>query len=301
MALIKVILLLIMITVMDHHGIIYRGVKQKKDETYQGRITDINPLILRKGGLSGSWRLFNFKIKNKAANKKRVLTKADGEMEQILLSFFPDSTFTRVYNTGEYNFGHYSYDESENSLLLTANRKTEELRVITATTPDGRQHLAIEFLPGKSLTLAQYGEPMDKFREDPFSVQNNMWRVRPDSAETKKQIFDRLINYIGHNASILRAAYMREQDFISWEFSRGIIRVYNVGIGIVPKNEVPKVWIDSFHSPEDAMECYALFENYLRNGKHIKHNSGNWVKDDYQILADIREGLLRWQKTGVRD
>ncbi|SKB74037.1 hypothetical protein SAMN05660293_01822 [Dyadobacter psychrophilus] len=297
MMLIKSILLLIMIIMMDHHGIIYRGVEQKKDADYQGRITDINPLILHKGKLSGSWRLIDFD-KN---FKNGELIKAAGRVNEVLVSFFPDSTFTRVYHTGKYDFGHYSYDENEQSLLLTANRNTEELKVVTQTSPSGQQRLLVEFLPGKSLSLAQYGAPMDKFMEDPFSVQNNAWRIRPSAPETKDQIFNRLINYIGHNASILRAAYIREQDFISWEFSKGIIKVYNVGIGIVPKNEVPQVWIDSFHSREDAMQCYALFENYLRNGKHTKHNSGNWVKDDYQILADIREGLLRWQKTGVRE
>lgn len=301
MALIKMIFLLVMITMMDFHGIIYRGIKQKKDADYQGRITDINPLILHKGKLSGSWRFVDFKRKDGAPNQYRELSKAAGSMDQVLMSFFPDSTFTRVYHTGEYDFGHYSYDEDEQSLLLTANRKTEELRVVTETSPSGKQRLVVEFMPGLNLSLAQYGQPLDKFREDPFSVQNNIWRIRPDTAETKDQIFDRLINYIGHNASILRAAYTREQDFISWEFSKGIVKVYNVGIGIVPKNEVPQVWIDSFHSREDAMECYALFENYLRNAKHTKHNSGNWVKDDYQILADIRQGLIRWKETGVRE
>ena len=301
MMLIKSILLLIMIIMMDHHGIIYRGVEQKKDADYQGRITDINPLILHSRKLSGSWRFVDFKGKDNAPNQTRKLFKAAGSMNQVLMSFFPDSTFTRVYHTGKYDFGHYSYDENEQSLLLTANRNTEELKVVTQTSPSGQQRLLVEYLPGKSLSLAQYGAPMDKFMEDPFSVQNNAWRIRPSAPETKDQIFNRLINYIGHNASILRAAYIREQDFISWEFSKGIIKVYNVGIGIVPKNEVPQVWIDSFHSREDAMQCYALFENYLRNGKHTKHNSGNWVKDDYQILADIREGLLRWQKTGVRE
>ncbi|MCF2488898.1 hypothetical protein [Dyadobacter sp. CY347] len=286
---------------MDHHGIIYRGVKQKKDADYQGRITDINPLILQKGRLAGSWRFINFERGGDARKQYRELAKVAGSSGQVLMSFFPDSTFTRVHNSGAYEFGRYSYDEQEQSLLLTANRKTEELKVVTQTLPSGKQQLMVEFLPGVTLSLAQYGEPLDKFMEDPFSVQNNAWRVRPSAPETKDQIFDRLINYIGHNASILRAAYTREQDFISWEFSKGIIRVYNVGIGIVPKNEVPQVWIDSFHSREDAMECYALFENYLRKGKHVKHNSGNWVKDDYQILADIREGLLRWQKTGVRE
>ncbi|MCF2505016.1 hypothetical protein L0663_16590 [Dyadobacter sp. CY107] len=301
MALIKMILLLILITMMDFHGIIYRGVEQKKDAGYQGRTTDINPLLLHGGKLSGSWRFVQFRSNGAPPVRDRELVKITGGMDQVLMSFFPDSTFTRVYHTGAYDFGRYSYDENERSLLLTANRKTEELRVVVQTSPSGKQRLMVEFLPGKSLSLAQYGEPMQKFREDPFSIQNNAWRIRPDTVETKDQIFARLINYIGHNASILRAAYTREQDFISWEFSKGIIKVYNVGIGIVPKNEVPQAWIDSFHSRDDAMQCYALFENYLRNGKHTKHNSGNWVKDDYQILADIREGLLRWQKTGVRE
>ena len=52
MALIKMIFLLVMITMMDFHGIIYRGIKQKKDADYQGRITDINPLILHKESLA---------------------------------------------------------------------------------------------------------------------------------------------------------------------------------------------------------------------------------------------------------
>ena len=294
-ALIKLLFMLVMVTVLDYRGIIYRGVKQKKDASYQGGITRVNPLILKKGKLTGTWRLVDYDFQN-----TEQVSAANGQ-DQLLISFFPDSSFTRIHNKGAYSFGRYSYDEQDQSLLLTTNRSTEEIRVISKTTPAGRQQLIFEFAPGQALSLAQYGEEMDKFREDPFSVANNAWRIRPDSTENRKQILERLINYVGHNASILRAGYIREQDYISWEFTKGIIKVYNVGIGIVPKNQVPQAWIDSFHSKEDAMTGYAIFENYLRNGKHTKHNSGNWLKDDYQILADIRDGLRSWQQNGIPD
>jgi len=289
MTVVKFIFLLILITLMDHHGFLYRTDSEADADGIENGSSEYYALA-SKNNLQGTWRLTGVSEMNKEHENTFTPEK---QKEEFLLSFFPDSTYTQVTNNGSYVSGKWAFDEDSESVFLTSNRKTEEIKVNFDLASNGKRLATFVFSPENSMSLAEYGRSLDKYKEDPYYAANNQWRIKPAESENEKQILERLTNYIAHNLCILKSAQIRKQDYISWEFSEGIIKLYNVGIGIVSIDKIPESWIDNFYSREDALRAHEIFETYLRTGTHKKLATGNWVKDDYNILLGIQNGLTK--------
>jgi len=279
---------------MHNHGIIYRtGPKQPKRlprETMEDRIKP------KPANMLGTWRISGVSITERGIVQPdgRPLTQYEaGDKHNMLISFFPDSTFTKVGTAGEYTAGKWNFDTVAHTIFLTSNRKTEEIGVFFSYTGNGMRLINFEFSPSESVSLIEYGHKLLRFQDDPYFGRNNWWRVKPAKSESDGQIRARLLNYLAHTASILSSAQVREQDYISMEFSQGIVKLYNVGVGIVKKDKIPATWLGSFYSVEEAHKAYDMFEDYLFSAKHKKYQSGSWVRDDHHILVDIHNGMTQ--------
>lgn len=99
---------------------------------------------------------------------------------------------------------------------------------------------------------------------------------------------DRLGNYLKHLAYILKAGADQKQQAVSFEFSEGLIKIYNGGIRIKPIDEVPLSWVNTYYSSLQALTAYKMFEGYLITSKSYKGGTtGEWYVDDYNILLSI--------------
>ncbi|QRQ99661.1 hypothetical protein [Dyadobacter sandarakinus] len=282
-----------MITIFDHHGIIYRSGIKKPALSYRERME-----LARSRNLSGTWRLTGISEMDEAMivdpRGKKLLRQQVTDNHELLISFFEDSTFTQIRTNGEYDQGRWAVDTSTSSLFLTSGRSTLEIAMDFDVTREGSRMLVLDFSPGNSVSLVEYARRTGGFREDPFHPSNNTWRIRPQRPENRSQLVYRLTNYIRHNAYLLNNAALRKDQTVSWEFSEGIIKLFNVGVGVVKEDKMPQSWINCFYSRENALEARAIFEDYLLKAKHPGHNTGNWVRDDCSILTDIHNGLRKW-------
>ncbi|WP_221391645.1 hypothetical protein [Dyadobacter sp. NIV53] len=287
MTYIKLIFLIILM-MLDRCGII-------RHNRMPGQTSDIEKSEPANNSLNGSWRLADAEIRQITVTRQPdSLTNEAVKMEKdedFLLSFFPDNSFTEVKENGEYTFGKWA--QADSSVSIVYPNKTEKYKLLFSRGKRGLREVKLESLTGKSILLAGFGKRMEKYQEDPFYPSNNAWRVKPSAVESDKQIRSRLIRYLSHSAYLLKAADTRKQQIISWEFSKGIIKIYNAGIGMIPKDQMPEVWINSFHSPEDALKAYDMLDDYLRTTSYKGDATGNWVRDDYNILISILEGLKR--------
>ncbi|MCF0069041.1 hypothetical protein LZD49_01075 [Dyadobacter sp. CY261] len=288
----KLFILFMMITMMQHHGIIYRtGSRRPAGPTRKSMEDFAKP---KPAHMLGTWRISGVSITNDGVvqpDGQPVRQYEAGDKHNILISFFPDSTFTRVATNGEYTTGQWDFDTAAHTVFLTSNRRTEEVGVFFSFADNGLRLINFEFSPKQSVSLTEYGSKLSRYQDDPYFAGNNWWRVKPSAPENEAQIRARLLNYLSHMAYILKSAQIREQDYISMEFSQGIVKLYNVGVGVVKKDKIPANWLGSFYSAKEAHKAYDMFEDYLFTGKHKRYESGNWVRDDHNILVDIQNGM----------
>jgi hypothetical protein len=207
--------------------------------------------------------------------------------EELLLSFFQDSTFTEIARTGQYRRGNYELIGQTLSLQYDDN--TEKFSITFDTISAVHRALKMKDSKGHQNQFIEHAFPLKNFEEDPFYPANNTWRVKPDKPESHEQIQRRLTNYLKHSCAIFKAASARNQSSISWVFSKGIIRVYDRAVGSVGPEDLPEAWVNCFYSKHDAIQAYNLFNRYLRAYKPNGESTGNWVIDDYNILVKIHD------------
>jgi len=245
---------------------------------------------VKKEKIIGGWRLaevISFDSDDPAVDKMMwnnfgsVLI-ADGFVQY----FFPDKNYTEL--SGYFaEHGKWAYQGSDKikfgnrllEILQFEEKKGKEFMIAEVEMREEDLKLKLKFI--------REAKMLDNFRFDPFHPRNNRWRIKPKAKESDKQIKVRLINYVEHFAGILKASSEREGNVVSFAHSLGIIQVYRGGIGVVKKKKIEKDWINCFYDEEDAFKAQSMFKKYVGGSKYRGGSSGNWVKDDYQILMNI--------------
>jgi hypothetical protein len=249
----------------------------------------------------GSWRLAEALVgdrKKKNDTEDKLLKRAqDNKIVNtgVVFSLFSDGSFTKLKGVNEYRNGKWDFINNKKAIVCSADLLLDTFLVNTNAEQSNE---LIQILHGNKETklfYTQYAEELKDFKEDPFYAANNTWRVKATTPETTAQIQDRLGNYFKHLAYLLKSATERKQNSISFEFSQGIVKIYDGGIGINPINIVPESWAKTFYKDEDAFVAYKMFEKYLTTRSGYKGAAtGDWYKDDYNILTsiygDLKEG-----------
>ena len=238
----------------------------------------------------GGWRLaevISFDSNNSDVDKMMrnnfgsVLI-ADGFVQY----FFPDKNYTEI--TGYFaEHGKWSFQGSDkvrfgNRLLQIKGFETKKGNEFMIAEVEMREEdLKLE------LKFVREAKMLANYQSDPFHPKNNLWRIKPKEKETDEEIKARLINYVEHFAGILKAASEREGNVVSFAHSLGIIQVSRGGIGVVKKKKINKDWINCFYDEEDAFKAQSMFKKYAGGNKYKDGTSGNWVKNNYQILRSL--------------
>lgn len=243
--------------------------------------------------LLGSWRLFD--LENITPNKsqqniEKLLVEADNNeivKQGMILSFFKDGTFTEVEGSGYYKTGKWKYSSKEKALYLSDSGTTRAITVTPEIINNRETIILTSTLVQQHLKFARDAGPLKEFDEDPFYFKNNTWRIKPAQSETHDQLVKRLGNYFRHLLYILKSSKERKKAIVSFEFSQGLVRIYNGGIGIIPYGAVSKNWVNTYYDAANALEAYLAFQKYLATNSYRGATIGDWIQDDYNILLSI--------------
>ncbi|CAG4998223.1 hypothetical protein DYBT9275_01957 [Dyadobacter sp. CECT 9275] len=289
MTYIKIVLLVILMMMEKCHLI---------SRTTEPLYVESKPMVK---GMNGTWQLTGVIQGDSLADDNTVNSFMNMALENqaargLLLSFFPDSTFAEFKKNGDYQTGKWEYDDVSDSLTIFYPDKTEKVKVVYDYAGNGARLLTLKLTENNAVSVIETGKNLQNYQEDPFYARNNLWRKKPLKPENEQERLNRLTNYIAHNLYVLKSAEIRKQETISWEFSQGIIKIYNSGIGVVKHDEIPLSWANTYFSQEEAQQTRKLFEDYLFTRPYKGNATGNWVRDDYNILStiyqDARSGKL---------
>lgn len=241
--------------------------------------------------LLGTWRLADIDLKKEVDSEDALLQEAkknEAIKNGMIYNFFSDGSFTFLSEKNHYSFGNWNLNEDQNQLSLKQDGKKELFQLSFEDDINDKASIKISPLNGNEInTFIREAKELKNFKEDPFYQANNLWRLNAQKSENKHQITDRLGNFFKHTAYILKASEERKQNVVSFEFSLGLIKIYNGGIGIEEWNNVPQSWKENFFNENEALIARDLFSNYLQKSSYNGASTGNWVKDDCDILTSI--------------
>jgi len=117
--------------------------------------------------------------------------------------------------------------------------------------------MALEFegMQNQSLTEAK----------DPFSRENNHWRIQASAKETDKQITNRLVNHFQFWQTYFSWALDQEIKYVDVRSTPTPVKVYGNGFGLKPFEQLPAAWKGYFYDEEDCRKANdkirTLFDN----------------------------------------
>lgn len=243
------------------------------------------------GSALGSWRLY--KINSIEGNDTKesddkLLDQAklnDRVQTGLLLSLFDDNTFTRVTGDQKYEFGKWEAPADYSRIILQQPGSIRQQYSLSFGKQNEHDMLQLsDSMLHENLIFVREALPLKDKNDDPFYTSNNKWRLHGEKPAIDAEIKEKLANYIKHYACILKAALELKKQVVSFEFSQGMITIYNGGIGIIPIDKLTPDWVHNFFNEKDAIKAYTMYDELLSHSHFKGASTGSWIEDDYNIL-----------------
>lgn len=179
-----------------------------------------------------------------------------------------DGTYTLDFG----RFEHGTWDLEEDQLFLKNQQgKTNSLGFQF----DGKE---MQIKIGNNATANFESKPLPKASADPFSKENNQWRIPPAKKETDSEIRQRLLNHCRFWEAYFTWALDNKLTTVDVRSTPTLIKIYGNGFGLKPFEELPAAWISYFYDEEDARRANNQMA-YVFNDKDIAWgNSDNKFK-----------------------
>jgi hypothetical protein len=202
------------------------------------------------------------------------------------------ASFLDLRNNGTYTMDFNGFDagkwELAGSQLVLTNDKNEVTR------------LAVRYASGKELRLYVH-EAVFKFEgypnqsmtdaEDPFSRQNNRWRLHARAKESDQQLTARLANHFGFWEAYFTWALDQHINYIDVRSTPTLIKIYGNGFGLKPMEQLPGTWKAYFYDEEDCRRANdkvkVLFDNNSIAWPHTENKFEMFISAFQQLRQKI--------------
>jgi hypothetical protein len=214
--------------------------------------------------------------------------------EQICL--LPDGNFTKIDGEGLFSFGKWNFKQEANVIVASSNENKSAIFTVKDKT-NSKAQPSIEITKnGIVLKYTKVADQLASIKNEPYSFENNQWRIKPNRLETRNELLTRTAGYIKHLALLLKSTQERKQDIVSFTYTKGLVKIYNGGIGIHEYDNLPASWKNIFFNETNALQAYKHYYNYLDTSNYAGAATGKWVEDDYNILLSTYADIVNESK-----
>lgn len=215
---------------------------------------------------------------------------AEGMYPVRCFYLFDDFTYTRnVRNYMEY--GKWEYNNENKKLIFKTSAGSRDEYKIAAIGPDDMIVINSEENSITKLTFIGSSYKYKNKNDDPYFIDNNRWRIKPNFSETDEQVRKRLKDCIHFYILFYKDNLARESKKISFYGFPTCIKWYGGGIYMVKEKELADNWFNCFYNKEQAMKAYRIMEKVIM--KEYKWNKGkvSWVKKNLEVLQQMYENI----------
>lgn len=212
--------------------------------------------------------------KNKSVSKLWFYTHSSGKAGSSLnpmnfLDLQSDGTFTQYFEKFEY--GKWSI--RHNSLMLEKATGGRELILIEGH-GNGELQLAYPNNRNSLLNFEGFKNSFSSPSDNPFSVENNEWRIRPAAAESDIEIKKRLANHFHYFEIYFKWAMENGFTSVDVRSTPSVIKIYGNGFEVKPDDDLPVEWIACFYNKDDCYRASRIVEQLFRK------NQISWARTD---------------------
>ncbi len=188
---------------------------------------------------------------------------------------------------GRYQFGHW--ETKDQQLLLTnQQRKTFIYTIGQISSADMELTIAKDRVGHFESKPLPAGNPA----EDPFSRDNNGWRVPATHKETDAEIRKRLYNHCQFWEFYFKWAQDKKLDIVDVRSTPTPIKIYGNGFGLKPFEDLPPRWKTYFFDEDDCRKANDILRDIFEHQTIAWSNSNSKYKMFLGAFQQL-EGFLR--------
>jgi len=214
------------------------------------------------------------------------------ESRNNLLCLFPDGKLTEIYNN-IYQEGEWEFIPEKKQIVLHYKNTIDTVKVYRYQRGEITNYLKMDYKEYTRLEFYETAPMMEDYKKDPYYPTNNKWRVKPEREQTKKELKEKVRQFVQHNIYILNAALKRKSTTVNFTYAQGVIKIYDGGIGVTKIEDLSDDWKEHFYNEEQALQAREIYQKYLKNLGFKGKSSGSWIKDDHDILSLLLKRIER--------
>lgn len=179
----------------------------------------------------------------------------------------PDGSYTRDFGRFEYG----TWQKKDHQLVLTSHDRvnsTFPLLLSSAT------EMQLTFNGGYRVSFESRSIPSIKQKEDPFSLVNNRWRIRPAHKETDAEIRQRLFDHCGFWETYFRWALEKDINYVDVRSTPTPIKIYGNGFALKNPEDLPAEWLSCFYDADDCRKASDMIREIF------EHKTIAWAQTD---------------------
>ncbi|MEO6549638.1 MAG: hypothetical protein ABIN94_16675 [Ferruginibacter sp.] len=203
-------------------------------------------------------------------------------------SFFEDGTL--VENPRDkMRFGKWSVDESGKMISIVYDNGSKAKYIIDSLTP-------IKMILANAADKKKAAYRADAMTEitpsdNPFYGANNLWRIKPQTAETDTAIKLRTEQCVLFYAKFLADNANRKARVISFVGLPTCFKWYRGGVSIKSKDKVEPRWINCYYNKDQAMKAHAMLEHIISKKYQWDKEEKNWVLQSAGVVKQMYDTL----------
>ena len=202
------------------------------------------------------------------------------------LSLQRDGTFTRDF--GSFDYGKWIM-KKDTIILINSAKQTTQLPVKYFDSKE------MQVKTADAVTACFDAQP-NRFKtrlENPFSLENNQWRIPASEKESEAVIKSRLINHCQFWIAYFTWAYNNSLEVVDVRSTPTPIKIYGNGFSIKPFEDLPKAWQSYFYDKEDCrIANNLLYETFQYHDISWAHTD-NKYKMFIGAFEQLKQFLLR--------
>ncbi|QEC69395.1 hypothetical protein FRZ67_19580 [Panacibacter ginsenosidivorans] len=133
-------------------------------------------------------------------------------------------------------------------------------------------------------------------KDDPYSIENNKWRIKPFQQETDKQIKQRVLNHLDFWQNLFTDAQEKDRTYVAYTWFDSPLVVAENGVKLEFYDEHKKEWDQNFYDSTDANKGYQMMRKCF--SKKLKFME---TEDKYKRHEDVIRQLKANYTEALKD
>jgi hypothetical protein len=209
----------------------------------------------------------------------------DGEATPASFMYLqPDGSYTRDF--GSFDYGHW---KRKDSILLLSSSKGAAI-VFPIKHLFGNE---LELVSAKGSILNFESQParFSSVTDNPFSIENNQWRIPAREKESEQQLKDRLRNHCRFQEAYFKWALNDQLNSIDVRSTPSPIKIYGNGFALKEFDALPIAWRSYFYDEEDCQKANNILKNIFEKGDIGWSHTDNRYKMFISAFQQLQQQL----------